>query len=71
MSTNARLAAAELALYALALWASYEMAKTPDQRLHDRLRAYWWATRVCGWAAECFGRAAIRAELAYWKEAKP
>lgn len=68
MSTNTRLALAELALYALALWASIEMAKTPDQRLSDRLRRYQRCAQLCARLAYELGQLGIRAELAYLEE---
>jgi hypothetical protein len=68
MSTGAKVATAELALYVLAMWASYEMSKTPDQRVRDRLRRYLFTARACGWLAFQLGQLGIRAELAYHRE---
>ena len=68
MSTNARIAIAELALYALVAYGSYQMSKTPDQRRSDRLKAYMRTYQACSMFAYAFGRAAIKAELAYMRE---
>lgn len=68
MSTSTRAYVAELALYGLAVWASYEMAKTPDQRASARLARYLFTARACAWTAYYFGRLGIAAELAYYRE---
>lgn len=68
MSTSTRVYVAELALYGLAVWASYEMAKTPDQRVAARLSRYLFTARACGWMAYNLGQLGIRAELAYYQE---
>lgn len=72
MSTrsNVAVALAELALYGVALWASVQMAKTPDQRLQDRLRRYKRTAGLCAWCAYEIGQVGIRAELAYLREVK-
>lgn len=69
MSANTRLLAVELVLYSLAMWLSYELAKAPEQRLYDRLRAYAVLARCCYRTAATFGRLGMSAELAYRKEA--
>ncbi len=63
-----RLLLAELALYVVAAWLTYELAKTPEQRLHDRLRAYSALARCCWSVASTFGRIGMHAELAYREE---
>lgn len=65
-----RSAVAEMALYGVAAWVSYEMAKTPEQRLRDRLRHRRQLIRCCWWAARSFGRLALEAELAYYRKVK-
>jgi hypothetical protein len=67
MSTEKRRLWAELAVYGLAAYASYEMSKTPDQRLVDQLRLYAVSARICWRGARILGRLAMAAELAYWK----
>lgn len=67
-TSGTRLAMVELALYAFALWASMEMAKTPDQRVRDRLKRYQQVARCSWWMARACGRLAMEAELAYYRE---
>lgn len=66
--TNTRAQMIEILLYAVAVWASYEMAKTPDQRVATRLARYLFTARACGWLAYNVGQLGIRAELAYYQE---
>jgi hypothetical protein len=47
-----------------------QMAKTPDQRLQDRLRRYKRTAGLCAWCAYEIGQVGIRAELAYLREVK-
>lgn len=68
MTTNTKLAALEVALYAVAVWASIHMAKTDDQRRTDRLKRYRRTAHACWWLAYELGQAGIRAELAYMEE---
>lgn len=68
MSTSTRAQMVEVALYAVAVWASYEMAKTPDQRVATRLARYLITAQMCGWLAYNVGQLGIRAELAYYRE---
>lgn len=70
MTTNTKLAALELVLYALALWASVQMARTEDQSRTARLKRYQRTSRACWWLAYEIGQAGIRAELAYQEEAR-